>query len=410
MKKINLYIDNITTMSLQDYLGNYSRDIAARQQHQNDTDNAVSERKATTLEEHFQNAKDAIEAGGAELGGAGAAFHLGRKIYRQTLDRRAKRTADAAGRNNANAQQDGNTNPAANDSRVNEESGGRSTAGGEGEGEGSIESNFQALRQRVGAASAEEAKDPTSAIDPESAAHGGEEAPVTETSNPASAEGVNDRAAATQERVGGDFDYGESRPFPEAPTTSVANPTGEPVTQAKPIESSPEFLQNQTHTPLQSTPDHAGSTANDAPSARAAGVTEPAPPAAEAPEGDVEQGARAFQTRANQQIASNTRNRIAADGKAAMDTDGAASKISSKVGGGLDDALSGVSDALDFLGPVGEIAGVITGLVGLFEGIGHKTAPPTLGKAGEFAQQSAGGGMDVKALTAQPTGAATTAY
>ena len=385
-------------MSLQDYLGNYSRDIAARQQHQNDTDNAVSERKATTLEEHFQNAKDAIEAGGAELGGAGAAFHLGRKIYRQTLDRRAKRTADAAGRNNANAQQN---SAAADDARVNEESGGRSTAGGEGEGEGSIESNFQALRQRVGATSAEEAKDPTSAIDPESAAHGGEEAPVTESSNPASAEGINDRAAATQERVGGE----EERPFPEAETgpSRAGN-----VPQAKPIESSPDFLQNQTHTPLQATPDHAGSGANDTGAARAAGVTEPAP--AEPAEGDVEQGARAFQTRANGQVASNTRNRIAADGKASMDTDGATDQITSKMSGGMDDALSGVSDALDFLGPVGEIAGVITGLVGLFEGIGHKAPTATLGKAGEFAQQTAGGGMDVKALTAQPTGAATTAY
>ena len=76
---------------LTDYLQQYSNDISARTEHQNDADNAVSERKANTLEEKFQHAKDAIEAGGAELGGAGAAFHLGRKVYRQVQDRKSAR-------------------------------------------------------------------------------------------------------------------------------------------------------------------------------------------------------------------------------------------------------------------------------------------------------------------------------
>ena len=78
---------------LTNFLQQYSQDISARAEHQNDADTAVAERKANTLEEKFQNAKDAIEAGGAELGGAGAAFHLGRKVYRQIQTRRAARQA-----------------------------------------------------------------------------------------------------------------------------------------------------------------------------------------------------------------------------------------------------------------------------------------------------------------------------
>ena len=68
-------------MSLADLLAEHSRDIQARIQHQNDADNEVAVRKATTLEEKFQHAKDAIEGVGAELGAAGATFHMGRKIY-----------------------------------------------------------------------------------------------------------------------------------------------------------------------------------------------------------------------------------------------------------------------------------------------------------------------------------------
>ena len=77
-------------MSLADILANHSRDISARIQHQNDADEAVAQRKATTLEEHFQNAKDAIENVGTELASAGTAFHMGRKIYTKYKGRQAR--------------------------------------------------------------------------------------------------------------------------------------------------------------------------------------------------------------------------------------------------------------------------------------------------------------------------------
>ena len=76
--------------ALQQLLQQHSADIDARIQHTNDIDNEISDRKANTLEEKFQNAKDSIEAVGAELGTAGGAFHMGRKVYTKYKQRQAR--------------------------------------------------------------------------------------------------------------------------------------------------------------------------------------------------------------------------------------------------------------------------------------------------------------------------------
>ena len=187
----------------------------------------------------------------------------------------------------------------------------------------------------------------------------------------------------------------------------------------------------EQYKPLQSSgseaPSHTGSSANDTPSAQPA-TEQPAPSGNAKPSGvagdeagsaeDVEEGARAFQTASEGRAATNTAARIAADGKAAIADDGAnalktvGTKVAQKVGGG---ALEGIGDALDFLGPIGEGLGIITSLIGLFEGLGHKKPDPDADpqqaqKSGQFAQGATGAGLDVKALTSQPTGALTATY
>jgi hypothetical protein len=400
-------------MSLQDYLGQYSRDITARQQHQNDTDTAVSERKAQTLEEKFQNARDAIMTGGAELGGAGAAIHLGRKVYRQVQDRKSARLkAQSDANSNATNQQtrtanqggeEGGTQKAADpdsqagsapkqgaddpiskdDSFFPDSKGSAETddifssfpdlpkaplgrTGGMATGTGDAPA-VPSAPQRQQAQNAEEARDPATATDPASVEHGGENAPATESSDPSSRDGINDRADANSSRVAGEGESGGQ----------------------------PDILNTRSATALQeSRPANiASSSANDAPSARVSGVAgdKPVAPA------DVEEGAQAFSTKA----ASAPK----PTGSVIDGAEDAGTQLAKKAGSGLGDALSGVSDALDFLGPVGEIAGVITGLVGLFEGVGHQDKPATGGVQGQFAQQSAGGGIDTTALTSQAKGA-----
>ncbi len=377
-------------MSLQNYLQQYSNQIAARQEHQEEIDNQAGERKAQTLQEKFEHTRDAITSAGAELGSAGAAMHLGRKLYRKMQERRAGQAKSEAV-NDAPSQQppgDGaRPTPGAEPAPVSE-SGGRVKAtndqigelpdnayGADGRFQGKkVLKNSQQARE-----GAEEARDPASATDPASVEHGGADAPVTESSNPASADGINDRAAAIQERVGGSGGA-ESAETPDFLTTRQYTPLeggSEPAVPGR-----------------ESAPTHTGSGANDAPSQ--------ATDAPEAPETDVEQGARAFQARADERSASNMRNRIGADGKVASGGDAPALEESSSE---LPEVLSGVSDALDFVPVVGEVAGVITGLVGLFEGLGHKDTPDETPDApGEQAQQTAGTGMDTKALMSQPTG------
>ena len=284
-----------------------------------------------------------------------------------------------------------------------------------------VQSRFRQLRDRVANRqsgpddgfknqTAEEAKDPASATAPEAAEHGGANAPATETSDPATLQGVNDRAAANGNRIGNAL-----------PDEASAEPSGVG-----------DLLNNRTLTPLQSSgsepPSHTGSGANDTPSAQPA--TEQSAPSGNAkPSGvagdeagsaeDVEEGAKAFQSASEGRAATNTASTIAADGKSAIDDTATTAlktvgtKIAQKAG--ISGTLEGVGDALDFLGPIGEGLGLITSLIGLFEGMGHKKADPDADpqaaqKSGQFASGTTGAGLDVKALTSQPTGAMTASY
>ena len=403
--------------SLTDFLQQYSRDISARQEHQNDADDAVAERKANTLEEKFQNAKDAIEAGGAELGGAGAAFHLGRKVYRQIQTRRAARQAQTSQANSNAADQqtrgaDGEGDTPSRPPVDPDDKPGTAPPQGEGDDPITERDTFFAdrttgtadadnifrddpgnlqLKARQKAQAAEEGRDPATATDPAAEEHGGANAPATESSDPATLQGVNDRAAATQDRIADD----------------LPDDTG----------SAPDFMTGRAATPLKASPDTVSSGANDAPSARPATEQPAAQNSAEPATEDLPDAPNP--TGSAGRAITNSADQVAADGKSAIADDGAnalksvGTKVASKLG--TSGALEGIGDVLDMLGPIGEGLGVITSLVGLFEGMGHKAQDPDadVQKAqatGQFTAGAVGTGLDTKALTEQPTGAMTATY
>lgn len=402
---------------LTNFLQQYSQDISARAEHQNDADTAVAERKANTLEEKFQNAKDAIEAGGAELGGAGAAFHLGRKVYRQIQTRRAARQAqtsqansNAADQQTRGAEGEGSRPPAdpenqpgtapkqGGDDAITEDDSffpDRTTGNADADNIFRDDPGNLQLKARQKAQAAEEGRDPATATDPAAEAHGGANAPATESSDPATLNGVNDRAAATQSRIGND----------------LPDDTG----------SAPDFLNTRTATPLQESPGTTTSSANDARSAAPATEQPPAQNSAK-PVTETETDAlpdAPNPTGAAGRAATNTAEQVAADGKTAIADTGdnalktIGTKVAQKVGTG--GALEGVGDVLDMLGPIGEGLGIITSLVGLFEGMGHKAEDPDADVAkaqqtGQYAAGAVGSGLDTKALTSQPTGAMTATY
>ena len=427
--------------ALQQLLAQHSADIEARIQHTNDVDNDIAERKANTLEEKFQHAKDAIESVGAELGTAGTAFHMGRKIYTKYKARQARlakeKTAGGDSESNTSAER-----PEAEGDRPTFE---RPTEGDEGrapsgetddaapepapeggraateprEDLGTIEEEpeiaggprTQAAREDLPSSKAQErmnqnaqqrqaqadaeAKEPETATEPKAS----ESQPATEQSDPATAQGQENRAA--------NVESGQA----EAPTgTEEANPM--------------EALNTRTATPLQSSgsepaprPTNEANVGSPA-EANAAGEGADVPRPGLAGD-DVEEGARAFmnpetgEARSAANIASRSADNSSILDKGINGAKKVVSNLKGGLGGDAGDAASSilpeVGEALDFLGPIGEFAGLITGLVGLFEGLGHKKAEPkpVSGESGEVAQQTAGTGIDPKALLSeQPSGLA----
>ena len=74
--------------------------------------------------------------------------------------------------------------------------------------------------------------------------------------------------------------------------------------------------------------------------------------------------------------------------------------------------LPEVGEALDFLGPLGAVAGVVTSLIGLFEGLGHKQddASDVPTNLGDMPVTQTGAGIDTKAIMESAPMAGATAY
>jgi len=449
--------------ALQQLLAQHSADIEARIQHTNDVDNDIAERKANTIEEKFQHAKDAIESVGAELGTAGGAFHMGRKVYTKYKARQARLAKEKTGGGDSESNTSAERPEAEGDRPTGE--GDRPTGEGDrpadpepapegeaaaaepaaepaaaaaepeesissrlsnlsNEGVGAVrdrltsnpnytrnpttqeqvDTNSQLAKDEVTkqeqiekskAQSAEEARDPESHTQPKAS----ESQPATEQSDPATVQGQENRAANV-----------ESGQAEESAGTEEANPM--------------EALNTRTSTPLESggsepTPRPTNEANVGSPAeANAAGEGADVPRPGLAGD-DVEEGARAFmnpetgEARSAANIASRSADNSSILDKGINGAKKVVSNLKSGLGGDAGDAASSilpeVGEALDFLGPIGEFAGLITGLVGLFEGIGHKKAEPkpVSGETGEVAQQTAGTGIDPKALLSeQPTGLA----
>ncbi len=96
-------------MSLAELLAEHSRDINANISHSNEMASDNAERKANTLEEKFQHAKDSIESAGGEVAAAAGAYHLGRKIYQKYQAKKAQRVQsneDGKSNNSEDAQKE----------------------------------------------------------------------------------------------------------------------------------------------------------------------------------------------------------------------------------------------------------------------------------------------------------------
>jgi cytoskeletal protein RodZ len=389
--------------SLSDLLNQYSQDISARVRHQDDADREIADRKAQTIQEKYQQVRDHFESAGNDLMGAGAAIHMGRKVYNKWAERNAAaRQSQKAASDNAN---DAN---ATADERptLRTNTGNQDTRAPTGETDEAAPVEPEPLA-RGGRASAAPRSD-LGTID--------ERLPRPTERTPFPTE----QAKAQQfDRIS---DMGQQRQQAQAEATAPDDHiapdsnahAGAPAQQAgtegsRPL---PEGMENMGRegTPLQESPNHVGSGANvDNPTAPEGG-------ARFTPE-DIEEGSRAFARPGAGAVDSvGATSGGAVDGSSgALDTgiNGAKSVLSKAGGGameGIGDALPEVSGVLDALGPIGEIFGVLTSIAGAIEGATSKPAEEKElqgGGASTAGPEQAGAGMDEKALSAPVSQAGT---
>lgn len=299
-------------MSLQNLLSGYSADINARIQHEQDHEQEVADRKANTVEEHFQHFKDAMESAGQEAGVAGMAIHMGRKVWNKYQAKYKNKPGQS----------------------------------------GDAEEQQSSATENPGQ-QADEGQKPVGDEEPPAEGEtGGGEAPAGAESGDTIETGQKDPQ---------DSDIIKSGEIEEDPDLGVP---------AKPEEPSGDLGRNVAA-------DQAETPATEAP----ASVTEAPPSDVPAPTSEL-----------------NVADGITGDSSSLTDTAGNVLKTAAKkvASSGLDDALGAAGDVLDFLGPLGEVAGLGLGLYSLIKGLTHKHPKEVVEQNQQ--QQMEGAGIDASAL------------
>ena len=384
--------------SLQDLLNQYSQDISARVRHQDDVDQEIQDRKAQSIQEKYQQVRDHFESAANDLMGAGAAIHMGRKVYNKWAARNATaRQSQKAASDNAN---DANA-----------------TAGDRPTGPtGTATDDPEVIGARLDNMVAEGA--------PEAPTEAPARAPIPKRDLPEDAfsgraRKFQNRANQLQENFNAKDQNATEAAAPDdhiAPESNAHAGAPAEAAGAEDAEPLPEVLQGmggREATPLQATPDHVGNAANvDNPTTAAEGSSS----TPFSPE-DIEDGARAFQKPGAAIKSVGATSDGAVDGSSgALDTGiNGAKSVLKKAGGsaleGMDSALPEVSGVLDALGPIGEIFGVLTSIAGAIEGATsqdqEKKEIGATNPQSDAPVEEAGTGVDVKALAGPASQAGT---
>ena len=313
-------------MSLQDLLSGYSQDINARISHEQDHEQEIADRKANTVEEHFQHFKDAMESAGQELGTAGMAIHMGRKVWKKYQEKYKNKPGQSAAQDEPKA----NENPGAQ-------------------------------------------------ADPEQKPVGDE--PIeegAETKTPAAPEGAEsgDTIDTTQK----DLDTIKTQPADDIePLEFEKGPVR--IVSSEEIQPQGDLGRN-----IQTAEEYGSSGPADAPKA----PEEPeAPSATEAPKAPgAEELGDAPEIQASEGLTGDSGSLVDTVGNMAKTAaKKVANKIA---GTTLDEALGTAGDVLDFLGPIGELGSLGLGIYSLIEGLKHKHPKEVVETNVQQQQQGAG--------------------
>ena len=373
-------------MSLAQILADHSRDISASINHTNEMAQDNVERKANDLEEKFQHVKDSIESAGGEIAGLGGAWHLGRKIYNKY---KARQSASSKARESS--AQD-------NTSATDQAQGGEPKPDPE---------------DKPGTAPKQGEDDPIETEDTFFPGEGGSaEADAVFRDDPGNLKLKARQAQGTEAETqpdpvqGGDADNRVNPEPDQEPSGDLQRNVQAEEADAPAPEAMPG-MEGREGTALQESGDAPHQPAQDGstPEASTEGNDQSAPKTGgdEVDGVNVDSGAHVG-SGAGGAVDQEAGDLGESGGKGLADlADQATTKVAGKLAGlggdGLSAGLDAASTALDFLGPIGEGIGLITSLVGLFEGLGHKKKPEE--ETGEQAEAEAGtatAGVDTQAL------------
>jgi len=339
-------------MSLANLLAQHSRDLTAGIQHQNAVEQDNVDRKANDLEEKFQHVKDSIEGAGGEITALAGAYHMGRKIYQKVQAKRAQLKAKAE--NPTQPDEDGRAKDASQNSGAPEPEPGTQESG--------ATASADAEDARTAQANEEAQPDTQPTAD--------EPSEATQSSAGAGEDTITDQT----ENIGGGSRYqlGEED---RIPGTASNQPSGD-LSRNLASDDSPETTIAKT----------GGVDDSNSGIAKVGELADSDAPG----QGLIQRGL----TKAGN-VGDDIMGGIKNVGRKI------AGKFASIGGDAVEGGLETASTVLDALGPIGEVAGVITGLVGLFEGLGHKKKD--VAQTGQEATSSAtvSAGVDTSALTEQ---------
>ena len=396
----------VNYMSLASILQGYSQDIQAKEAHNDEVDQEISSRKANTIEEQFNNHLDHINSGAMDLGGASTAFHLGRKVYKAYRD--AKNTLAAKKAELGKVKSDPDT-PTGEDGSVVRPNPNEFPKGlNEAESRAYFQANPNVVNpkgvvQFKAEADAPERpfpEAPTERVVPAQA--GQSESGATTTSSGASSGGDATPSAqapaqaqaptqASQADVSGVADSSQSR---TSLSTRAIQPAEDPLKQGTSnLFSEPRSLGQSGH--VNPNQGGAGKPAEPAPASEPTTQTSTLDSqvgrqvANPAEMGNV--GADSERT-IGSVVRDGANNMARQVGSAVSNT--AKKVLPESVNSALDSGLITSDAVLDSIPVVGEVASVITGLIGLFEGVGHKPDPDKEGQTEASAPATASSGID----------------
>ncbi len=426
MKKKNKNIYNYY-MSLASILQGYANDLTAKENHNTENEQEISNRKANTMEEKFQSHIDHITSGAVDLGGASSAFHLGRKVYKAYRDAsstlEAKKAEIAKAKGDEPTGEEGETvkpNPQGDTDPVRNAGGGDAIAENDGASSAldnrvsEVQQRFRDLKTRLnapteGASGSVPEGTPIKSTDvpfPEVEPTSQSGATISSTNTGASAGQTSAPSQASQADVSAEADSSQARVVPQQSQAQVQSGDVKGDLDESPLNQ-PRSIQQSGHV----NPNQGGG----------GKPAEPAPasePTAQTTSVDSQVGKQVSNPAEMSNVGADSENVIKSGvqdeaGNMAKQVGGkvanaAKSLVPDSVNSALDSGLMTTDAVLDSVPVVGEVASVITGLIGLFEGIGHKNDPDKETSAvGAPAQASVGIDPTAVAKAEAPTTTAT---